>query len=326
MAGGTATSPSLAHAGPVTALAVSPKGDAVCTAWHSTTASDGGLRLWDALTGHADNVHGLSRRRHCSRRRRQWSRLGGDRRGGRVVLGPGRRMAPQQWLYEARGPVRGLTLSPAGDLALVVSENVQTGRSEARLWDVYRGQWLGVALPHEAAPSRSAFGPDGRHVLTWHSRQPVRAWDLDSDRRWSAAVPVPAPPGAVRGDAIQYGADGGSVLTLALAQQAVAVRLWDAAAGTARGQPIDAPGPLPAAATSPDGRTFLLAGAREARFWDVVTGKPVGPRLNYDQTPRQVAFSPDGTTGGPGQFAAAAGWWIWPAARRPGRPSHLPAC
>ena len=127
------------------------------------------------------------------------------------------------------------------------------------MWDLYRGQWLGVALPHEVAPARSAFGPDGRHILTWHTRQPVRIWDLDSDRRWTAAVPVPAPPGAISVNAVQYGA-GGSMLSLTLAMQSAVVRLWDAEAGTVRGQPIHAQGPLFAAAISPDGRIFLLAG------------------------------------------------------------------
>ena len=293
VAGGTATSRALAHAGPVSAVAVSPKGDVVCTAWHSTTSLDGGLRLWDALMGTPTTSTAISGVVNAATFANGAVWVGTE--AGGVWYWNTAKDSPQQWLYEARGPVRGLALSPAADMALIVSENVQTGRSEARLWDIYRGQWLGVALPHEAAPSRSAFGPDGRHLLTWHSRQPVRAWDLDSDRRWSAAIPVPAPPGAVGGNAIQYGADGGSVLTLALAQQAVAVRLWDAAAGTVRGQPINTPGPLFAAMTSPDGRTFLLAGAREARLWDVATNKPIGPRLNYDQTPRQVAFSPDGT-------------------------------
>ena len=48
---------------------------------------------------------------------------------------------------------------------------------------------------------------------------------------------------------------------------------------------------------------------REVRFWDVATGKPVGPRLTYHDTfgiPRRILFSPDGTTA-----ALANEKWLW---------------
>jgi tetratricopeptide (TPR) repeat protein/WD40 repeat protein len=214
---------------------------------------------------------------------------------GGVWLWDGAGSSPQQWLYEARGPVRDLALSPAGDLSLVISENVQSGRPEARLWDLHRGQWLGIALPYEAGPARAAFGPDGRRLLTWDPRRPARVWDLDCDRRWTGAVPVPAPMGGLAARSLLYRPDG-SLLTLAVGSQAASMAAWDPGGGAPQGQTIQPGVQIHAAALSPDGRTTLLATMREARFWDNTTGKWAKPRVTYDQAVRHVCFSPDGTT------------------------------
>jgi serine/threonine protein kinase/WD40 repeat protein len=196
---------------------------------------------------------------------------------------------------EVRGAVREMALSPAEDLALITSENLQTGRLEARLWDRSRGQWLGLTFSHEAALSRSAFSPDGRRVLTWDHKRPLRVWDLDTDRRWFAALPVPRTAG-LGSNTVQYASDGDSLLTVAAGFQQRSVQLWDAGTGMARGEPVHAPGAVFASAASADGRISLFAGVREARAWDNLTGKPAGPPITYDVPPGRIAFAPDGKT------------------------------
>jgi serine/threonine protein kinase/WD40 repeat protein/Flp pilus assembly protein TadD len=306
----TATSRVLAHAGPVTALAIGPKGDTVLTAWHSPASDEGGLRRWDARTGQADEAAAVSGVVTAATVAADGTAFVGTDSGTVALWHPGE-AGFRQWLYESRGSVRGLALSPAGDLALVIAENVQTGRSEARLWDVHRGQWLGVALPHEAAPARAAFSPDGRLVLTWHARQPVRAWDVDPDRRWSAALAAPTPPGATFGWEVRYAPDGRSLLSVAASFQEVTARLWDAEAGTVRGRALHLGAAYSKIATSPDGRSFLIAGAREARVWDVTTGRPRPQSLAYAAAPWELVFSPDGATVA---LANARGVVLWDVA------------
>jgi len=228
---------------------------------------------------------------------------------------------------ETRGAVRDLAVSPADDLTLLTYENLQTGRLETRLWDRARGRWLGLTLPHEAASARSAFSADGRCILTWDHDRPLRVWDLDSDRHWFAAVPVPrAGPGS---GTVQYALDGDSLLTVTLGFQQRTMQLWDASAGTARGEPFHPPGPVLAAAASPDGRTSLVATAQEARAWDNLTSQPIGPPIRYETPPVRIVVSPDGKTAA---LANAQRLWLvdlatgkttGPSFPAPGFPSDL---
>jgi serine/threonine protein kinase/WD40 repeat protein len=316
--GATAAARPLAKPG-VTALAMSADGKALITGGRNPVLSGGELRVYDAATGTMTAGAGLPfvptaaafapdggvwvggesgevlswdpvrssglRQLASAGAERVASALGGELAKSSLPPGP----------REARGAVRGLALSPADDLALVTSENSQTGRLEARLWDRARGQWLGLTLPHDGAPARSAFSPDGRRLLTWDHKQPLRIWDLDTDRRWFAALPAPRVP-AGGTTAVQYAADGHSVLAVASAFQQRTMQLWDAATATARAEPVHAPGALFAAAASPDGRTSLFAGAREARAYDNLTGQPSGPPITYDVPPGRAAFAPDGKT------------------------------
>jgi serine/threonine protein kinase/WD40 repeat protein/predicted Zn-dependent protease len=297
VAGATATGRTLDHPGPVTALALSADGKDFVTACQDL-AGTAVLQLWDAagdgngptVVQQVENIRVTAAAPVAG----DFVYLGTE--AGTVLFWDPARRHVAQWPYASRGPVRGLTLSPAGDLALLTSDNVQTGRLEARLWDRFRGQSLGVAFSHEAASVRAAFAPDGRRVLTWDHRRPVRVWDLGAGRRWLAALPVPLPPAGAGPRSAQFDPDGRTLTTLAMAfQVGAAVRRWDADTGAASGPPVDAPGRAVASVISPDGRTTLLAAAHEVRFWDNTTGKPLGPRVQGDEV-QALAFSPDGKT------------------------------
>jgi serine/threonine protein kinase/WD40 repeat protein len=317
--GATASPHKLARPG-VTAVAMGADGRALVTCGRNPVLSGGELRVYDVATGAAtagaalpfvptaaafapdgtvwvggESGEVLAWDVARSNNLRQLATAGAERIRDVLAADLPRNSLPPG-PRDARGAVRELVLSPADDLALITSENLQTGRLEARLWDRARGRWLGLTLPHEGTPARSAFSADGRRLLTWDHGRPLRVWDLDRDRRWFAAVPAPRASSDAGSTTAQYAADGHSLLTVAAAFQQRSMQLWDADTGTARGEPVHAPGPVFAAAVSPDGRTSLFAGAHEARAWDNLTGKPAGAPIPYDVPPGRAAFAPDGKT------------------------------
>jgi WD40 repeat protein len=69
-------------------------------------------------------------------------------------------------------------------------------------------------------------------------------------------------------------------------------------------------GGIAAVAFSPDGKTVLTGSADQTvRFWDVATGRPVGPRLTHRGTVTAVAFSRDGKTVLTGSLDKTARLW-----------------
>ena len=72
-------------------------------------------------------------------------------------------------------------------------------------------------------------------------------------------------------------------------------RLWDAATGAPRTEPLPCAGPVLALAFSPDGLT-LATGSLDGggRLWEVPTGRRRGPDLRSGGRVKAIAFSPDG--------------------------------
>ena len=105
--------------------------------------------------------------------------------------------------------------------------------------------------------------------------------------------------------ALAFSPDGKTILTAGTADlQAgtVEARMWDAASGEPRGQPLPQIGVVSAVAFSPDGKAFAsaswnaVASRSEVRLWDAASGKPLGEPHRFAAFVNSVVFSPDGKT------------------------------
>jgi WD40 repeat protein len=158
-----------------------------------------------------------------------------------------------------------------------------------------RWEGVGVALAFSPDGKRFAEGgaPDDARVAT--DRRAVRLWDVATLKPSVAPLEHPAPVHAVA-----FSPDGTTLLTgcgnhpdSPLTQGGEA-RLWDAATGQPRGDPLPHQGAVVAVAFRPDGKTVLTGSTdRTARLWDAATGRQLGPSLAHRDTVTSVAFRPD---------------------------------
>jgi WD40 repeat protein len=107
--------------------------------------------------------------------------------------------------------------------------------------------------------------------------------------------------------AVAFSPDGRAALTGSYDRTA---RLWDAATGQPRGEPLRHENWVNAVAFSPDGRA-ALTGCTDgtARLWDAATGQPRGKPLRHERAVVAVAFSPDGRTILTGSYDRTARLW-----------------
>jgi WD40 repeat protein len=151
------------------------------------------------------------------------------------------------------------------------------------------------------------------HGLAWLARgleRAVAAGDVELERAARANLaawrehlvrPIAELPHEDWAWAVAFSPDG---RTAATGGKDHAARLWDAATGRPRDEPMRHAGPVVSLAFSPDGSTLLTgseppddrSGEGEARLWDAANGQPLGTPLPHPGSVDRVDFSPDGRT------------------------------
>ena len=265
---------------PVNCAAFSPDGKRIATG-----STDGGAKIWDAVTGRevlALKGHSRHVTSVCFSR------------GGTVVVTGSFDGTAKLWdvatgnnlltLKGHLGSVNSVAFSPdAGRLV--------TGSSDAtaKLWDTATGKDICTLKGHSGPVNSVAFGPDGRLVVTGSSDATVKLWDASTG---SEVGTLKGHSGPV--NSVAFAPDGGLIGT---GSSDGTVKLWDASTGkevrTLKGRS----GAFTSVAFSPDGGR-IITGSSDAivKLWDASTGK-VLRTLRGHSVPRpiaSVAFSPDG--------------------------------
>jgi WD40 repeat protein/tRNA A-37 threonylcarbamoyl transferase component Bud32 len=181
------------------------------------------------------------------------------------------------------GRIMAVAFSPDGMKLATASED-----KTARLWDVATGQPVGDALQHEANVVVAAFSPDGAKLATGSWDKTARLWDAATGKPLGGALQH-----ADRIMAVAFSADG---TKLATASHDKSARLWDVAPTTPIANVLHHQEEVKAVAFSLDGTTVAASSSYVTRFWDAVTGQPLGNfPLHLAPNTSIVAFSPDGT-------------------------------
>jgi WD40 repeat protein len=164
----------------------------------------------------------------------------------------------------------------------------------AQLWEVPPEGELGWALPDRGTLKALAFSPDGRALLAGASKRGARFWEPVEGRR----PVVRLLPHDDEVSAVAFSPDGRTFLT---GSDDGRIRLWDRNTCQVRHE-MRQTGWVSSLAFAPDGRT-ALAGTRykephpgTIRFWDLVTGKPLGDPVVHSSGAFTVALSADGAT------------------------------
>jgi WD40 repeat protein/Flp pilus assembly protein TadD len=218
-----------------------------------------------------------------------------------------------------------LALSPNGSRLASAScsqrERSGCAKREIRLWDIDKGQALGVPLTGPGDEVESlAFSPDG-HTLAASScskaerfgctQSEIRLWDSDKGQELGA----PLTGATDRVVALAFSPDGHTLASGSCGKREGSdcaqgeIRLWDISAET--GQSLGAPLPIPmlsavSLAFSPDGTLASgscskrgAAGCAEAelRLWDFHNRRLLGaPFRSHQSFLSGLAFSPNGRT------------------------------
>jgi WD40 repeat protein len=211
------------------------------------------------------------------------------------------------WLWDAAsGKPRGKRLFHERGVEAVTfclgGSRILTGGQDgsARFWDAATGELFGHPLQHRNEVWGVASGCDGRTVLTASSTE-ARVWEVAGSEGFAVALPHRS---SVR--ALAFTPDSSRLLTgsgeIGRAGWGEA-QVWDAATGTAIGKPMPHNRAVFAAAFSPDGGTVLTREGSEwesktegepvARFWNPVTGAPIGEPIQ-DRHLDSAILSPRG--------------------------------
>ncbi len=261
------------HTGEVRMVAVAPDGRTV-----AVPSFDGTVRLWDLLTGAVRrSFRGDGRGVSAAFRadgREVWAGIGGGLHSWDVATGK-----PGPVVKTGHGHVLGLAFSPDGRFVATSGDD-----GTIRLWDVGTRAALATLRGHAGSVQQVLFSRDGTTLISAGWDGTVRFWDV----RRRAARPLVLRPGGPVG-CLALARDGRTLAT----GTDKAVLLFDAAAGTPRGQMA---GPLPSMNIcldfTSDGKTLAVGNS----LLDMATGRPLfGRGLPWESRCMAAVLTPDGS-------------------------------
>ena len=269
----------LAHAGPVTAVAFSPDGKLIASAgW------DRAIHLWDSSTRkHDRSLSGHTSAVRC---------LAFSPDGSTLASGSG----------DSSG---GATLWPAGrqDTSIRLWD-VRTGKELHRVEGIRRGgtsviKMIDKARGHWNAVTTLEFSPDGKTLASGGYDRRVLLWDVPSYEKPRAIL---VHRGLVR--SISFSPDGTQLATASGSATwecevgmsvSGALQVWDVATGWEVRTIQEGKTRHWAVAFSADGKTIASSIWSEIRLWEAATGNPSGLIHPEKAGIGTLAYSPDGS-------------------------------
>ncbi len=270
----------LRHAGAITALAISPDGSHVLTG-----GADNHARLWSLPTRSilGADLSGPD-----------WVRCAAFSRDGQLLVTAGGRPfargTVQVWDARTGRLLHDLPGHTDFVVAAAFSPDNRTvatagGDGTARLADARTGR-AGPVLNHARPIFFVAFSPRGDEVLTGSEDTTAQLWDVMSGK--PVGKPIAHAGAVVSGGFLP----AGNALFTASTDGALSVRQ---PGGPAALFTYRHPHGIFRATCSRDGRTIAVAGGKEVRLIDGLTGRSLVPPLVHQDSVRAVTFSPDGS-------------------------------